>query len=192
MGMKRLALKHQSAIILLGPMGAGKITIGWTACGHAGHAQAGNGRAPLKYYEEIGYSDEGASRRHWEGGIEAVLRYGKPFEAYDVERLLVDRPLAVIAFGAGHSVFEDETLFERVRVALEPFPNVVLLLPSPDIEESLRILAEREPGGAEMNEHFLQHPSNVTLAKLTVYTKDKTPEDTRDEILRLITLPSER
>lgn len=63
------------------------------------------------------------------------MRYSdnwKPFEAYAVERMMADRPLAVIDFGAGHSVFEDETLFERVRVALEPFPNVVLLLPSAD------------------------------------------------------------
>ena len=192
MGMKRLELKHQSAIILIGPMGAGKTTIGGLLADTLAMPRLEMEELRWKYYKEIGYSDEKANRWHREGGIEAVLRYWKPFEAYAVERLLVDRPLAVIAFGAGHSVFEDETLFGRVRIALDPFLNVVLLLPSPDIEESLRILEEREPGGAEMNEHFLQHPSNFTLAKLTVYTKEKTPEDARDEILRLITLPSER
>jgi hypothetical protein len=35
----------------------------------------------------------------------------------------------------------------------------------------------------EINEHFIRHHSNYDLAKYIVYTKDKTPEETCDEIL---------
>ena len=37
-----------------------------------------------------------------------------------------------------------------------------------------------------INEHFLKHHSNYDLAKFIVYTKGKTPEETCEEILRLI------
>lgn len=138
------------------------------------------------YYQETGYSGEEERRHHREGGGESLIRHWKPFEAHAVGRLLGDHPLAAIDFGAGRSVFADGTLFEHVRRALEPFPNVILLLPSPDLDESPRILVEREPHGSELNEHLLQHSPNLRLAKLTIYSKNRTPEATRDEILRSI------
>ncbi|MEO0378502.1 MAG: shikimate kinase, partial [Cyanobacteria bacterium P01_A01_bin.17] len=96
----------------------------------------------------------------------------------------------VIDFGAGHSVYEDPRLFESVQQILNPYPNVVLLLPSPNLDESLVILNERngyEPNkDPNINEHLLRHPSNFKLAKLTVYTKLKTPAETCQEILQLV------
>jgi hypothetical protein len=101
----------------------------------------------------------------------------------------------VIDFGAGHSVYEDAALFARVESALAPFPYVILLLPSPDLDESVAILNERfaallerevgevDPALLTLNAHFTKHPSNTRLAKLTVYTEGKTPEETCDEIL---------
>ena len=70
----------------------------------------------------------------------------------------------------------------------------VLLLPAADPAESLAILRERrdvlhpEQRGrpTDVNEHFLRHPSNAMLAQFTVYTKDRTPEQTADEIARLL------
>jgi hypothetical protein len=65
----------------------------------------------------------------------------------------------------------------------------VLLLPSSDPDESIQILNERNEyapdGTLNINEHFVRHPSNYELAKFTVYTKAKTPEETWNEILRL-------
>lgn len=81
-------------------------------------------------------------------------------------------------------------LFQRVKQALSSYPNVVLLLPSPDVEESIDILAERNrhlPADIRStNEYFVRHPSNSELAKFTVYTKSKTPQETCDEILWLV------
>jgi hypothetical protein len=97
----------------------------------------------------------------------------------------------VIDFGAGHSVYEDEAQFARVQQALAPFPNVVLLLPSADLDESIQILADRTkdvaPPGFD-HTPFVKHPSNHRLARWKVYTKDQTPEQTRDQIIALIGL----
>ena len=52
------------------------------------------------------------------------------------------------------------------------------------------ILKERNGDGVEdgfdFHEHFVKHHSNHDLAKFVVYTKEKSPEETRDEILSLI------
>ena len=71
-----------------------------------------------------------------------LLNYWKPFEAQAVEPALTDYQ-GVIDFGAGHSVYEDETLLARVQKALAPYPNVILLLPSPDLDESVAIVNAR-------------------------------------------------
>jgi hypothetical protein len=120
------------------------------------------------------------------GGIPAAYRYWKPFEAYAVERILADHKDAVIDLGGGHSVQEDAELFARVRAALAPVPNVVLLLPSPDPEESVRVLTRRRPPpeGFDWHRHFVTHRSNRVLAKLVVYTGGQTAEQTCDVVHR--------
>jgi hypothetical protein len=80
-----------------------------------------------------------------------------------------------------------------VQRALAPYPNVVLILPSPDIEETLRILQDRdtEPPADlnfDFNRHFLARGFYQEIAKHTVFTQDKSPEETHDEILDLLVL----
>ena len=36
----------------------------------------------------------------------------------------------------------------------------------------------------ELNKYFVKHPSNHQLAKLVIYTKDKTPEKICDELVQ--------
>lgn len=95
----------------------------------------------------------------------------------------------MIDFGARHSVYEDPALFKRVKQILDPYPYVILLLPSADLNESIQILNERNEyisdGTLNINEHFVKHNSNYELAKFTIYTKDKTPDETCNEILAL-------
>jgi hypothetical protein len=93
----------------------------------------------------------------------------------------------VIDFGAGYSVQDDPILFARVQRALAPHPNVVLLLPSPDAEQSIAYLQERN--GADwhgLNARYIRHPANRMLAKATVFTIGKTPQETCDEILQTL------
>ncbi len=174
-------------IILIGPMDAGKSSQGKLLADALGLPRCSLDDLRWRYYDEIGYDKEHAVRMGKEGGFLAVYRYWKPFECHAVERALAEHVGCVIDFGAGHSVFEDDVLFARAERALAPFANVVLLLPFPDLDESVRLLNERNggmrDGDFDFNEHFVKHPSNHALATLTVYTHDKTPEETRDEIL---------
>jgi len=101
----------------------------------------------------------------------------------------------VLAFGAGHSVYEDGEQFARAQKAMSSHP-VILMLPSPDVDESVRIMKERlrsaEPDFADdfydtisaVNRYFIEHPSNSRLATVTVYTKDKQPAETCSEIMQ--------
>ncbi|MBD2439209.1 shikimate kinase [Nostoc sp. FACHB-110] len=179
-----------SNIILIGPMGAGKSTIGEVLANQLGIPQCSMDELRWGYYQEIGYDEELAKQKRETGGLWSICQYWKPFEAYAVERLLSEHQNYVIDFGAGHSVYEDTFLFQRVQKVLEPLPHVILLLPSPDLQESLQILNDRNEyipdGSPNINEHFLSHPSNYLLAKFIVYTKDKTPQETCNEILNLL------
>jgi hypothetical protein len=130
--------------------------------------------------------------------MKALMKYWKPFEAHAVERSLVEFENCVLDFGASHSVFEDQELFNRVALALDPIPNIILILPSPDLDRSIEILNQRfsdlllnEVGKIDtellaLNEHFVRHPSNSKLAKKIIYTEGKTPEEINQDILSWI------
>ena len=140
------------------------------------------------YYAEIGYDNGLAKKKQEMEGSWGLYKYWKPFEAYAVERLLSAHSHCVIDFGAGHSVYEDDELFHRVQQILAPYPNVVLLLPSETLEESLQILNDRTgyvpDGNPHINEHFLRHHSNYSLAKFTVYGNGRMAEEICDEIVQ--------
>lgn len=189
----------KKTIILIGPMSAGKSTIARRLAERLGVQRYELDELRWAYYREIGYDEEEASRiARSEEGMLGLIHYWKPFEAYAVEKVLSEYQNCVLDFGAGHSVYEDEELFARVQKALSPFDHVILLLPSPDPEHSVRVLNARlsrllreevgevDPGLLRLNEHFVRHPSNHRLAKMTVYTGDHTPEETCDEILAKI------
>ncbi len=189
-------------IILIGPMAAGKTTIACLLAQKLGLVQHELDEKRWEYYNEIGYDRALADQIFKEKGFTALARgYWKPFEIHAVERGLADFADGVISFGAGHSVYDDDTLFDRAQRVLAPYTNVILLLPCADLDQSAAILKERfiaqEPGvepdpqALEMIDYFLRNPSNRRLAKQVVYTIDKSPEQTCDEIIQLLSKESQ-
>lgn len=180
-------------IILIGPPSVGKSTLGKLLSARLGLLQIALDEIRRKYYEEIGYDDALAKELKQKGGFIALAFYWKLFDTHSVERVLADHHNCVFDFGAGATVNENRQLFERVERALAPYPNVFLILPSPDLDLSIQILNERTiprlPGtygqGFNWNEYFVRHPANGRLAKHIVYTIGKTPEETCEEILEL-------
>jgi hypothetical protein len=174
-------------IVLIGPFGAGKSTQGRLLAERLELPQCSMDELRWSYYIAAGYDDD-LARRTWEaGGFMALYRYWKPYEIDSLERLLAEHDDCIFDLGAGHSVYEHSAFFERAARVLAPFRHVVLLLPSPDEARSIEQLRERDTteidSPFDFVTHFVRHSSNIALAKYVVYTEDKTPQETCDEIL---------
>ena len=80
-----------STVILIGPLGAGKTTVGLLLAERLGLPYCSVDRVRWAYYQEVGYDDALASRiAASDQGIQGVMRYSKPFEARMVELVLAD------------------------------------------------------------------------------------------------------
>ena len=175
-----------STIILIGPERAGKSTVGRLLADRLGMPFTDVSKSAAPYYDELGHSQEAVDQAWNEGGLEGYLHYQGPFEAHAVERIFQDQPQGVIELKATQVAFTDSQLFARVQQALQPYQPIVLLLPSPDVEASVRQLDERgyvRYEGVELTEHFVRHHSNHDLAKIRLYTQGKTPQESCAELL---------
>jgi hypothetical protein len=192
-------------IILIGPVCTGKSTLAPLLADRLRVPQVSLDQISLSYLEELGDGEatlrnvqqetnhgEATFRKAQQGFLE-TYRQWEPFFVTALERLLSKHFDRIIDLGAGHSHYQDDSLFQRVRQALAPYPNIVLVLPSPDLDLSVQILKERSlsqrgydwiADGYDFIEHWVKDRCNHELATLTVYTQDKTPEQTCDEILQ--------
>ena len=109
-----------------------------------------------------------------------------------VDRIVAEHPDHVVDLGAGHTHLVQPVLRAKLRHALTPCPNVILLLPSPDADRSIRILKERSMrarghgwvrDGQDHILRWVKNSPNDELATMIVYTGGSAPEQTRDEIL---------
>ena len=185
--------KMPKDIILVGPVRTGKSTVGKLLSEKLQLPQVSLDDLRWEYYQEIGYDPDIAQKIRKTGGFVALVFYWKLFDAYAVERVLADHRDCVFDFGAGASMYESTEMFARVRKALAPYPNIIMLLPSPDVAKSIQILNERTrdlPGafgqGLNWHEYFLGQEPYYRLAKHIVYTQGKTPAETCDEIIELV------
>ncbi len=176
-------------IVLIGPVRTGKTTLGGLLAKRLRLPQVSLDVVRWQYYREIGYDETLAKQFRAHGGFLALYLYRNQFDAYAVERLLQEHQQCVIDFGAG--IYESLESLQRVQRALATYPNVILLLPGPDTEESVRILRARDPSppadiSFDILRHLVEHPTYASLARFTVYTKGKTPAESCAEILSLI------
>ena len=167
----------ENSIILIGPMGSGKSTIASLLCRKLNmpHVSLDNRSQLASLYEQ---------------------RYNfanfKDFEFYLTGTVLTNlSEPTIIDFGAGHSVYEDVSLFLEMKSLLSKFNNVILLIPSDDKEASIAIINERKgisPGSKEYhnNKHFVSMPCNYELATYIEYTKNKSKEQISNEIINHI------
>jgi len=179
-------------VILIGPVNAGKSTIAGLLAERLRMDRASLDELCWDYFTQDADYDEALAQEHFErGGQACALEYVIQFYPGAVERVVAEYPKSVIELGAGHSVYDDPNQLAQVKETLSPYPNVVLLLPSPNPDESLDILNARQsnpyPEIVEMNEHFVRHRSNYELATIRVYTKGKTPDETCEDTVSRLT-----
>ena len=166
---------YNESIILIGPSGAGKSKIAEKL-----HERTGLERLCL---------DTVAKDNRKSG-------FMKKFKSIEEHNLYMIREIVkraekrgipgVVDFGGGHSVYDDENIFNSVKRELSKFKNVILLLPSADIEEALNILEKRSRKDRKENIKFLTSRCNRELATITIYENNKSPIEVTDEILQII------
>jgi shikimate kinase len=188
--------KMRSEIVLIGPFRAGKSTVGALLAQELGLPQVSLDKLRKNYYREIGFDDGLEQEIRQKGGFLAVVAYWSLFNSYAIERVLAEHTQCVFDLGAGPIVFENDLLSDQIKRALEPFANVVWLVPSPDTEKSIRVLRERSralPGttaqGFDWSAFFVRHEHNRQLARYKVYTEGKTPHETCAEIIAVTQTP---
>jgi hypothetical protein len=175
-------------IILIGPTKAGKSTLAALLAQRLGIPACSLDAARWQYMREIGHDKQLDDQFRERGGALARVLYWQLFGPYVVERFLAEHSGCVMDFGAGHTVYDSTEMLERVERAMAPYPNVFLILPSPDPETSIHVLNERLAVEGvwynfDFSAHFVRHASNYKLAKHIVYTEQRTPEQCADGIL---------
>lgn len=184
--------QRRSEIVLIGPPFAGKSTIGKLLAQELGSPQISLDTLRWDYYREIGFDDRLAQEIRQKGGFIAIVAYWSLFNSHAITRILADHSNCIFDFGAGPIVFENDQLSNQIKNALDPFVNVVQLLPSPDLEESIRVLRERSrhlhgtnAQGFDWSSFFVRHEQNWKLAKHHIFTATKTPAETCAEIITI-------
>jgi len=177
------------SVILIGPYGVGKSTVASLLANSRGQPQYSLDPEVWTYYREAGLTPEMTDAL---GDFDSLA--WQPYHAHAVKRFLQDHQheLCVMDLGAGHALYEGD-YFEAIQAVLSLY-DTVLLVPSPDVTISINDLAQRNNSHfykrtqphAKWNSFFLSHPSGYQLAKYIIYTKDKTPQQTCQDILAAI------
>ena len=164
----------ENSILLIGPMGSGKTTIGSLLSERLNMQQIS-----LDHREQLEQLYK--KSEHFKNSKECE------FFLTSTELTHLQEP-SVVDFGAGHSIYEDPFMFLEMKHLIEKFSHVILLMPSEEKEESLTILneqkrIEKDSQRAKDNAHFVYSDCNEKLATLVQYTKGKSPSEITDELL---------
>ncbi|MDM8160436.1 shikimate kinase [Labilibaculum sp. K2S] len=173
-------------LILIGPVAVGKTTTAKLLSEKLNKPLISMDDLRFDYYKEIGYDNNHMKHLFEKAGIMAIYQYGKIFDAYSIERILEDHQNCIFDFGGGNNASGFNFEFKRLKKALNPYENIVLLFPCADKEESLNFICKRRNFTEiqkELIEHIVMDESNFRLATHIVFVKDKTPEEVCNEVL---------
>ena len=163
---------YNESIILIGPSGAGKSTLAEKLSDFL--------EMPRKSIDSVVFEDR-------KRGIIDKFSNMEKYNAYMIKREIekaesFDIPW-IVDFGGGQTVYDNKEIFEFVKKQMKKFKNVILLLPSKDIDESLKILNKRSKGDIRDNRNFIISPCNKELATKVIYENKRIPNEIANEVL---------
>ncbi len=179
-------------IVLIGPMSAGKSTVGGELAKLTGCRQVPMDFICWYYYFQKGYSLEKEDTMM--SKLE-VTNYLRKYQLYALENAIIDFKDSIIDFGAGHSYYTEVDQIERAKKAFNDIKNIFLLLPSKNEEETSKICFERlksrkgleyAESTFQMNNEFIKCKSNKILADHIIYENGRTPQEIALEIKELL------
>jgi hypothetical protein len=181
-------------MVLIGPAGAGKSTLGELAAAATGRPFTDIDEVAGVYYAQAGWTLARLAERAEAAGRHAAEREWEPARVHAAEQVIAAHPGGIVAFGAGHTFYEQPGLAERIRAALRPVRHVVLVLPSPDPVRSVEVLRKRSlaekgtdwtDGEHDLLRQWVTDPGNLALATVTLYTEGEPPDASAARLLRL-------
>ncbi|MFF7755657.1 shikimate kinase [Streptomyces sp. NPDC007971] len=190
--MSRSTAAEAPWMVLVGPAGAGKTSLGREIAARAHRPFVDLDAAADSYYAQVGWSIARLRGRIGAVGRPTAEAEWEPARAHAVACVVIDHPGAVIALGAGHTSYSDHQHLATVRTALEPCREVIRILPHPDRDISLAVLRRRCTAskgrswiidGRDFLAGWVDDPGTRTVATRTVYTLDETPAQTAARLL---------
>jgi shikimate kinase len=178
--------KTMEPIILIGPIGAGKTTVGKLLAQKLSLPFYSLDEEAPRYTVPLGYSDDHYDLLKKQKGPFAAYDYAREFFDEAVLQFLAAHDQGIFDFGGGHPVVPDIKKQERIVNALKPYSHIFFLMPTSDIEESLSILRKRNElseDEADFNTLYFKDKTYWEIAKFIIYTEGKSPEQTCEEIL---------
>jgi len=174
------------AVVLIGPVTVGKSTVGALLAALMGREFVDLDEFATDDYPTSEQSVDALIEHAKEHGFVAAHRWWQPARLHAVREVLRHRSEAVIAFGAGHSHFEDDHIAVEVATLLEPHV-VVFLLPCTDPAEAVdllraRCIAERGEDqdwlfdDVDFLDDWVRSVQNQALADVVVAVDGRTPD----------------
>lgn len=181
--------ENQELIILIGPVFAGKSTVGKLLAEKLGWPFVSLDGLERGYIRSAGYDEAMAAAIREAEGPFAGYSYRRQFFDTAVIQFLAEYRTGVLELGGGHPIVPDPVKQERIHQALAPFARVILLLPFPNRQASIQALRPYQKSeylNPDLNEILLADDCFQRLAKYTFYTSGKTPAETCREILTTV------
>ena len=170
-------------------MKAGKSTVGRMVADAVGRPFYSLDRLERRYTEPAGFNPTHAKSLQQREGNEAWYQYRRQFFAVAVVAFLAEHPAGILELGGGHPIVADQVQRQQIKEALSMCGRVILLIPSHDRVESLRLLNSRpRPQGQfhNWNRHFLKDDRYWQLATDVVLTAGKLPRETVGDVLAIL------
>jgi hypothetical protein len=183
--------------VFIGPVCVGKSSVSTIVAELLGVPRIELDEIADAYYRAApGFVPAEHERRWQEEGVVAAYRYWEPALVYAVERVVAEHPGTVLDLGAGHSCYLDRSLLPHVQGALASYEHVVLLLPDPDPDVSIRVIKERMAAdrdgwswthdGIDFIHHWVTDEQNRLLADHVVFTGTDTPAAVAERVVALL------
>ena len=182
---------NREPIILIGPLKGGKTTVGKLLAERLQWPFVSLDRLERHYAQQIGFDPEMASAIQASQGDLAWYSYRRRFFGEVVLRFLAEHREGVLELGGGHPILPEATEQRKLNDVLAGYRNVVLLMPSANIQESLAFLKSRQKPehlNPDLNDLLLDDRRFFDLARFVIYTQGKLPPETCDEIISLLDL----
>jgi len=191
-------IEQRNEIILVGPMGVGKTTLALYLSEKLGVLNFPIDRLKWYYRFKNGYDLAKGIRILKETGFQELAKYFNDyFGNAELAQILDEFRGGIFDFGASHSHYDNYNDLLEAKKILEPFQNIIQLLPTRDFVKNCKILDERIfnryediewkreviDSYIEQNRIYLLSDSYSSLAKITVFTDGKTIEQVGEEIL---------